>query len=136
MILSMLSLFNNTKPGANTILTFLMENLGEKKIYKCEKTCRSSCNNSQLEMAANSEIVLLLLVTVVHVQVGLYWMLYALKKWGSPTISICSDRFSTFAHELAKSHGAEDLRILSVKHPVAGLSTEEIRKNSYNFTFT
>ncbi len=50
-----------------------------------------------------------------------------LEKKGVPTISICSERFTEFAHELAKSHGAEDLRILSVEHPIAGLSNNEIQ---------
>ena len=49
---------------------------------------------------------------------------------GIPTISVCSDRFSPFAHELAKSHGAEALNILSVEHPIAGLSREEIVKKT------
>jgi hypothetical protein len=50
-----------------------------------------------------------------------------LEKMGTPTISICSDQFSGFAHELAKSHGAEHLQIISVEHPIAGLSNEEVR---------
>ena len=53
-----------------------------------------------------------------------------LEKMGIPTISICSDRFLNFAHELAKSHGAEDLSILSVEHPIAGLSNDEIEEKN------
>lgn len=124
---NLISLFDNTKPGANTILTFLMENLGKKKFINVKKPAGAPATNSQLEMAANGEIVIIALGDCGSCSSWVILDAIRLEKMGIPTISICSDRFSNFAHELAKSHGAEDLRILSVKHPVSGLSTEEIR---------
>jgi len=80
-----------------------------------------------LTLPANAEIAIIALGDCGSCSSWVILDAIRLEKMGIPTISICSDRFSTFAHELAKSHGAEDLRILSVKHPVSGLSTEEIR---------
>ena len=58
---NLISLFNNTKPGANTILTFLMENLGEKKFINVKKPAGAPATNSQLEMAAKGEITIIAL---------------------------------------------------------------------------
>ena len=81
-------------------------------------------------MAAKSEIVILALGDCGSCSSWVILDAIRLEKMGTPTISICSDRFSPFAHELAKSHGAENLNILTVEHPIAGLSKEEIVKKT------
>ncbi len=124
------SLLDNTKPGANVILELLKENLGKRKFVKVNKPAGSPATIKQLETAANSEIVILAVGDCGSCSSWVILDAIRLEKMGRPTISICSDRFLNFAHELAKSHGAEDLNILSIKHPVAGLSTEEIEEKT------
>ena len=124
------SLLDNTKPGANTILTFLMENLGKRKFIKVKKPAGAPATISQLKTAAKGEIAILALGDCGSCSSWVILDAIRLEKMGTPTISICSDKFSTFAHELAKAHGAEDLKILSVKHPVARLSIGEIREKT------
>ena len=80
--------------------------------------------------AANAEIVILALGDCGSCCSWVILDAIRLEKMGTPTISICSDRFLNFALELAKSHGAEDLNILRIKHPVAGLSKQEIEEKS------
>ena len=53
-----------------------------------------------------------------------------LEKEGTPTISICSDNFMDYARSLAKSHGADDLRIVEIKHPISGQKEESVREKA------
>jgi hypothetical protein len=124
------SLLDNTKPGANVILELLEKNLGKRKFMRAKKPAGSPATIKQLEKAANSEIVILALGDCGSCSSWIILDAIRLEKMGRSTISICSDRFLNFAHEIAKSHGAEDLNILSIKHPVAGLSTEEIEEKT------
>ncbi len=121
------SLVDNTKPGADVILAFLEENLGKKNFIKVKKPAGTPITTKQLEMAAKGEIAVLALGDCGSCSSWVIPDAIRLEKMGTPTISICSDRFSAFAHELAKSHGTEDLQILSMEHPLAGLSTEEVK---------
>jgi hypothetical protein len=124
------SLLDNTKPGANVILGIIEENLGKRKFIKLKKAAGSAATIKQLETAAKAEIVILALGDCGSCCSWVILDAIRLEKMGKPTISICSDRFLNFAHELAKSHGAEDLNILSIKHPVAGLSEDEIEEKT------
>lgn len=122
------SLFDNTKPGAKTILEFLKNNLGNRSFIHVEKAAGAPATNKQLEIAAKGEISILALGDCGSCSSWVVLDAIRLEKLGTPTISICSDKFSTFAHELAKSHGLEDLRILNIEHPIAGLSDNEIKE--------
>ncbi len=122
----LVSLLDNTKPGADVILAFLEENLGKRNFIHVKKPAGAPATIKQLEVAAEGEIVLLALGDCGSCSSWVILDAIRLEKMGKPTISICSEKFSDFAHELAKSHGAKDLQILSVTHPIAGLSTEEI----------
>jgi len=126
------SLFDNTKPGAKIILEFLKDNLGKRSFIHIEKAAGAPATNKQLEIAAKGEISILALGDCGSCSSWVVMDAIRLEKLGKPTISICSDKFSTFAHELAKSHGLEDLRILNIEHPIAGLSDNEIRKKTQN----
>ena len=121
------SLFDNTKPGAKTILEFLEDNLGKRSFIHVEKPAGAPATKKQLETAAKGEISILALGDCGSCSSWVVMDAIRLEKLGTPTISICSDKFSAFAHELAKSHGLEDLRILNIEHPIAGLSDNEIR---------
>src|ERR1035438_10511567 len=55
------SLLDNTKPGANVILELLEKNLGKRKFVRVKKPAGSPATIKQLEIAANSEIVILAL---------------------------------------------------------------------------
>ena len=125
------SLIDNTKPGADVILKVIENNLGNRKFKKLKKPAGGPLANHQLEIAAKADIVVLALGDCGSCSSWLILDAIQLEKIGTPTISICSDRFSKFAHELAKYHGAEDLNILSVKHPIAGLSNEEIKLKTF-----
>ena len=124
------TLLDNTKPGADSILEYFEENLGNRKFIWVKKPAGAPASIEQLEMASKSEIVFLALGDCGSCSSWVILDAIRLEKMGTPTISICSDRFSPFAHELAKSHGAKDLNILSVEHPIAGLSKEEIVKKT------
>ena len=124
------TLLDNTKPGADVVLEFVENNLGNRKFNWVKKPAGAPAPIKQLELAAKSEIVFLALGDCGSCSSWVILDAIRLEKMGIPTISICSDRFSPFAHELAKSHGAEELNILSVEHPIAGLSREEIVKKT------
>ena len=124
------TLLDNTKPGADVVLEFVEENLGNRKFNWVKKPAGAPATIKQLEMAAKSEIVFLALGDCGSCSSWVILDAIRLEKMGIPTVSICSDKFLPFAHELAKSHGAEKLNILSVEHPIAGLSKEEIVKKT------
>lgn len=126
------TLFDNTKPGAKTILAFLKDNLGKRSFTRVEKPAGAPATMKQLENASKGEISILALGDCGSCSSWVVMDAIRLEKLGTPTISICSDKFSDFAHELAKSHGLEDLRILNIKHPIAGLSENEIRNKTQN----
>ena len=128
--LEYVTLLDNTKPGADLILGFVEENLGNRKFTWVQKPAGAPATIKQLRTAAKSEIVVLALGDCGSCSSWVILDAIRLEKMGIPTISICSDRFSPFAHELAKSHGAKDLNILSLEHPIAGLSEEEIYKKT------
>ena len=121
------SLLNNTKPGADIILAFLGDNLGKRNFINIKKPAGAPATKEQIKTAAKGEIALLALGDCGSCSSWVILDAIRLEKMGTPTISICSDQFSAFAHELAKSHGAEHLQIISVEHPIAGLSNEEVR---------
>lgn len=121
------SLVDNTKPGANIILSSLAEVLGNRKFINIKKPAGAPATVKQLETAANGEIALLALGDCGSCSSWVILDAIRLEKMGIPTISICSEKFLKFASELAKSHGAENLRILCVEHPIAGLSNTEIQ---------
>ncbi len=127
------SLLDNTKPGADIIMTFLMDNLGKRKFINVKKPAGAPATNSQLEIAAKGDIAILALGDCGSCSSWVILDAIRLEKMGIPTISICSDKFSVFAHELAKAHGAEDLKILSIKHPVQGFQTKRSDLKPFKF---
>ena len=122
------SLVDNTKPGADIILKFLAENLGNRKFIDVKKPAGAAATNQQLKKACESDIALIALGDCGSCSSWVVLDAIRLEKMGTPTISICSNSFSDFAHELAMSHRAQDLNILSVEHPITGLSEVQIEE--------
>lgn len=120
------SLVDNTKPGADVILNTLKDSLGNRKFVEVKKPAGAPATPPQLKNAANSDLAILALGDCGSCTSWVIMDAIRLEYLGTPTISICSDHFTSFARELASSHGLNDLRILEVEHPIAGLSREEI----------
>lgn len=125
-----LTLFNNTKPGADVILDYLGENLGKHEIIRVKKPAGAPATQNQLEKAAEGDVVILGLGDCGSCSSWVILDAIRLEKQGVPTISICSTSFSDFAHELARAHGAEDLNIIPIQHPIAGSSILDIKKKT------
>jgi hypothetical protein len=122
-----LTLFNNTKPGADVILNYLGESLGKLELIRVKKPAGAPATPNQLETAAMGEVAILGLGDCGSCSSWVILDAIRLEKLGIPTISICSTSFSEFSHELAKAHGAEHLNIVTVQHPIAGTKTSEIQ---------
>lgn len=125
-----LTLFDNTKPGADVILDYLGDNLGKPEVIRVKKPAGAPATQNQLAKAALGEVVILGLGDCGSCSSWVILDAIRLEKLGVPTISICSTSFSDFSHELAKAHGAENLSIIKVQHPIAGTSVSEIQEKT------
>jgi len=125
-----LTLFDNTKPGADIILDYLEDNLGKPEIIRVKKPAGAPATQKQLEKAALGEVAILGLGDCGSCSSWVILDAIRLEKLGVPTISICSTSFSEFSHELAKAHGAKNLSIVTVQHPIAGTSVSEIQEKT------
>ncbi len=124
--INVISLLDNTKPGADLVLLFMEENLDGKQFIHVEKPAGAPATTNQLQKASEADLVIIALGDCGSCSSWVILDAIRLEKMGIPTISICSEVFADFARKLAISHGAVDLRIFSVDHPIAGLSKEEI----------
>lgn len=121
-----ISLVDNTKPGADTILSLIEEDLGNRNFHYIKKPAGAPATPGQIAKAASAELVIMALGDCGSCTSWVVFDALKIEKKGIPTIIICSDHFSNFARELALTHGASDLRIIEIQHPIAGLSREEI----------
>ncbi len=126
------SIIDNTKPGAEVILDILAEPIGNRKFIKVKKPAGAPATPEQIDEASSGEIGILALGDCGSCTSWVILDAIRLEKMGIPTISICSTHFAPFAHELAKSHGMDELRILEINHPIAGLSDEEVEEKTRN----
>jgi hypothetical protein len=124
------SLVDNTKPGAATILKFLGENLGNRRFINVQKPAGAPATANQLKKAVDADIAFLALGDCGSCSSWVVLDAIRLEKMGIPTISICSDSFIDFARALASSHGAQNLTILGVEHPIAGISEGKIKEKT------
>ena len=51
-----------------------------------------------------------------------------LERAGVPTVSICTDAFTVPARAMAKAYGFPGFEFVTVPHPVASLTLEQIRE--------
>lgn len=125
-----ISLFDNTKPNANVILETIAAELTNRDIINSKKPAGAAATDEQLKKAAQGDVSILALGDCGSCTTWVILDAIRLEKKGVPTISICSDKFSSFAHQLAKAHGAEDLRIIEIPHPIAGRKRDEVEEKT------
>jgi hypothetical protein len=124
------ALVDNTKPGADTILATIEKELGNRDFLLIKKPAGAPANDYQIKKAIKSDIVIIALGDCGSCTSWVVLDALRIEKLGTPTITICSDHFSNFAREISRSHGAQDLRILEIEHPIAGLSGEKIENKT------
>lgn len=124
-----ISLINNTKPNTDTILKEITKNLNTK-ILKFTKPAGAPAPDHEIQKASQANLCILALGDCGSCTTWLILAAIRLEKLGTPTITICSDKFAKFAEELAKAHGASNLRIAKIEHPIAGLKKDEIIKKT------
>ncbi len=122
-----ISLFDNTKPNADVILNTIEENSFEINFSRVKKPAGAPATIEQIKKASEADISILALGDCGSCTTWVILDAIKLEKKGIPTISICSHQFTAFAHELAKSHGMENLRIVEIEHPIAGQSPEQVK---------
>lgn len=124
------SLVDNTKPGADIILKVLSESLGNREFLCVKKPAGAPATEEQIKKAASSDVAILALGDCGSCTSWVVLDAIRLEEEGTPTISICSDYFAPFARNLAESHGLKCLRILEIKHPIAGLESDEVEEKA------
>jgi len=124
------SLVDNTKPGANIILKVLSKSLGNREFLCVKKPAGAPATEEQIKKAASSDVAILALGDCGSCTSWVVLDAIRLEEEGTPTISICSDYFAPFARNLAESHGLKCLRILEIKHPIAGLDSDEVEEKA------
>jgi hypothetical protein len=124
------SLVDNTKPGANIILKVLSKSLGNREFLCVKKPAGAPATEEQIKKAASSDVAILALGDCGSCTSWVVLDAIRMEEEGTPTISICSDYFAPFARNLAESHGLKCLRILEIKHPIAGLESDEVEEKA------
>jgi hypothetical protein len=124
-----ISYFDNTKPNADIILAAVDESL-DINGKKVEKPAGAGATEEQLKDAADADLSIIAVGDCGSCSTWVILDAIRLEKEGTPTISICSDNFMDYARSLAKSHGADDLRIVEIKHPISGQKEENIREKA------
>jgi hypothetical protein len=119
-------LLDNTKPGTDVILNTIQNSLGNRVFIKVKIPAGAPATPQILKKAAEADICILGLGDCGSCTSWVILDAIHLEKLDVPTISICSDQFTSFAHELAKSYGIDDLRVLQIEHPIAGIQIEEV----------
>lgn len=122
------ALVDNTKPGADHVLRIIKNALGNREFMNITKPAGAAATPQQIEKISEAEIAILALGDCGSCTTWVVLDAIRLERKGVPTLSLCTDYFGPFAHELAKSHGMSNLRILLLKHPLASESPDIIEK--------
>ncbi|MGF7117554.1 UGSC family (seleno)protein [Methanobacterium oryzae] len=118
--------FDNTKPNADVILSTIKENIDIDSI-DAEKPAGDGATDEQMKEAKKGDVIILALGDCGSCTTWIILDAIKLEKEGKPTICICTHKFTDYAYSLAKAQGAEDLRIVEIEHPIAGLKAEEVK---------
>ena len=118
--------WDNTKPGADIILQTIKENLDSEYI-EAIKPAGAPASEKQIKKAMMGDAVILALGDCGSCTTWVILDAINLEKEGKPTICICTHKFIDYANSLAKAEGIEDMRILSLEHPISGLNSEEVK---------
>lgn len=128
-MINKISYFDNTKPNADVILAAVAENL-DINGKNVEKPAGAGATEEQLKNAADADLSIIAVGDCGSCSTWVILDAIRLEKEGTPTISICSDNFMDYARSLAKSHGADDLRIVKIKHPISGQKEEDVKEKA------
>ena len=128
--IDVLSLVDNTKPNADLILDFISKEINFKKLNKVNKPAGAPASEKQIKNV-QADLTILALGDCGSCTTWQILDAIKLEKQGISTISVCSDIFAPFARELAKSYGADQLKIVAVEHPIAGQSEDIIRNRVF-----
>jgi hypothetical protein len=118
--------FDNTKPNADVILNIVKKDLDIDYIETI-KPAGAPATEEQIRIAEKGDIIILALGDCGSCTTWVILDAIRLEKEGKPTICICTHKFTDYAYSLAKAQGAEDLRIIEIEHPIAGLKDEEVK---------
>ncbi len=118
--------FDNTKPNADVILNKIKENLNIDSI-DAQKPAGDGATEEQMKEAQKGDVVILALGDCGSCTTWVILDAVRLEKEGKPTICICTHKFADYAKSLAKAQGAEDLRIIEMEHPIAGLKENDVK---------
>ncbi len=121
-----ISYVDNTKPNADIILATIAENLNIDNVM-VEKPAGAPATDEQLKKAADADLSIIAVGDCGSCSTWVILDAIRLEKEGTPTISICSDKFRDYARSLAKSYGADDLRIVKIRHPISGQKEEGVK---------
>jgi hypothetical protein len=102
--------------------------LAEIEAIKLIKPAGAPATPQQLENAVQADLSILALGDCGSCTSWVILDAIRLEKDEIPTISICSHKFITYAKELARSHGMENLRIVEIEHPIAGQSQDRVER--------
>lgn len=130
--ISKISFFDNTKPHADTILNFIRDNIGDFEFDYFTKPAAEGASERDINSTLNSDLCILALGDCGSCTTWTILDAIRLEKLGLSTISICSSKFVDFAKLLAESNGVNDLKILSIEHPVAGQKKSVVQKKANN----
>jgi len=117
---------DNTKPNADIILSTVQENLNIEYI-KAIKPAGAAAKDIQINEAKKGDVVILALGDCGSCTTWVILDAIRLEKEGTPTICICTHKFTDYAYSLAKAQGTEDLRIVEIEHPIAGLEEDIVK---------
>ena len=125
-----ISLFNNTKPNADVILDVIRKNLANISFFTVKKPAGAPATSQQIEKASHADLSILAVADCGSCTAWVILDAIRLEKEGTPTLSLCSHQFFSFARELAQWHGMADLRILEIQHPIAGQSKRKVKEKT------
>ena len=121
--------FDNTKPNADVILNTIQENINTGYI-KAIKPAGDAATDEQMNKAKKGDIVILALGDCGSCTTWVILDAIRLEKEEIPTICICTHKFTDYAYSLAKAQGAENLRIVKIEHPIAGLEEDAVKSKT------
>ena len=121
--------FDNTKPNADIILNTIKESL-EIEPVDAIKPAGAPATEEQMNSAKKGNVIILALGDCGSCTTWVILDAIRLEKEGKPTICICTHKFTDYAYSLAKAQGAEDLRIVAIEHPIAGLKDAEVEEKA------
>lgn len=133
-VINKISLFDNTKPNADLILETIGKYIEKDSDYinfcSVKKPAGAPATSQQIKKAAKADISILAVGDCGSCTTWVILDAIRLEDEGTPTICICSHQFTSFAYELAKSHGLGELRIVEIEHPIAGQSKPTVEEKT------